>query len=154
MRFIYSTSVIIVLTAFFFLLQYSRALSILGINPNFMLVFPLFLIFKEEKPFPFFITILFSAALAFFFSSFWVFNAFVALLITVVVFFARAFFTGNRMIDFFLMIVATTLLFLLILFAFHWEDISFYTIAGSILYNVIIGALIALAGSRIHFYER
>lgn len=148
---IYSSISILVLTLFFFFLQYSKLLSISGIQPNIILVFPLFLLFKERSSFPFFVSIFSSALYLYFFSPFWILPVSFTIILALFVFFFRSFFTGNHAFDFFGVVAITTIIFLLTLYAFHWGDISVPVMLGSIIYNMLIGGIFLLISSKVSF---
>lgn len=139
------------LTLFFFFLQYSKLLSVSGIQPNIILIFPLFLLFKEKSSVPFFVSIFSSAIYAYFFSPFWIIPVSFTILLTLLIFFFRSFFTGNRALDFFGVVAITTVVFLLALYAFHWGDVSIPVMLGSIIYNMFIGGIFLLVSSKIAF---
>jgi hypothetical protein len=130
-----------VLAIFFTLLQYSRSLAVLDINPNLLLVFLIALPFLRFGSFRFSAASALILLFAALFFPYWFWE--MAALIAVALFagFARRFLTGNRILDFFILVLGATLILnsalpLLAGFGPLWPRIALEA-----LYNVLLGCV-------------
>ncbi len=150
-RSLYSLVAIIILSALFLFLQYSNVFSIQGIQPNVILIFPLLLLFREKGAIPFWVSLFSLLFFSYILFPMWIGPVLLSVLLCGVVFFLKPFFTGNRFLDFLGIIAFLTLIFLLVLYAFHWEDRSISVLLGSVVYNTGGGSLLWLLSSRFSF---
>ncbi|MDO8556932.1 MAG: hypothetical protein Q7R98_00525 [Candidatus Jorgensenbacteria bacterium] len=130
-----------VLAIFFTLLQYSRSLAVLDVNPNFLLIFLIVLPFLRFGFFRFSAASALVLLFAVLFFPFWFWEMVALITVTLLAGFARQFLTGNRILDFFILILGTTLILNSVLPVLSGFEPLWFRIALEALYNVLLGCV-------------
>ena len=122
----------------------SRVLSLAGVNPNWLLVFSLLMVFAHEKIWLRATLILTTFMAAFLFFGFWLFELAVLLVLVFVMVLGRRFLTGNELTDFLITIFLLTIIFNLTTSFKSAASPDFSLIAKELVYNLILGVILWL----------
>lgn len=132
-------------------LQNERVLSVWGINPHLTLVLLALLIFAEAPISALALAICELLALAFLWTPFWTIESIVLGASALVVFFAKDFLTGNKLVDFCIGLTCMTGLFYGALALLHASPFPVVAVLRELAYNMLIGFTLWLALRKFTF---
>jgi hypothetical protein len=147
-------TVLFVAAALVLIMQSSGLTHVFNTTPNLILLFLLALIFPPNDFFrvsfaDFFAIILVFLVLSVFWFPFWWLSFLILILISIMFYFLKRYFTGDAVTDFFLGLIITTLIFHAILTLINHSGFAATSLGLELIYNLILGGILWWLISRL-----